>query len=1178
MKSIARTLQILLPITLIACSNKPVDDDGDGYLNTEECDDTNPAIAPNATDMVGDGIDQNCDGIDGTDGDGDAVASVASGGDDCDDENADLTGKFSYYQDSDADGFGNPESETEACEAPAGFVEDNTDCDDHDYTVHPEAQEVCDGGIDNDCDGAADDSDDSVEGQINVYEDGDADGFGDPTTETLSCALTASQVTDGTDCNDTDSAIHPDAQEILGDSIDNDCDAQELCYEDLDGDGFGSQNLIYLATDLDGFSSCDDDINASSLWTDCDDDDATIHPDAQEICDEIDNDCDSLVDDDDTSVDLSTGSNFYADLDQDGFGAENTPIQACKISPTLSTIIGDCDDSLASTHPLATDILGDGTDQNCDGIDGTDVDQDGFASVQSGGDDCDDNNELINTAAQEECDGVDQDCNGFVDDNPLDGNSYYYDMDGDGFGDPTNSAPACSETVVLISDNTDCDDHDVRTYPGAAHLDSATECLTDRDGDGFGDINSNHTSSSATDCNDSNSGINILSNDLVGDSYDQNCDGIDGIDVDLDGFASLISGGDDCDDSDSTISNNTDFDQDGYTCANDCNDYDATIHPNAQDRVGDGIDQDCDGDDTAQAPLFADISNPNDQTLALICNSYNVIYGDLTIDMINLASNSTKTLSCLTSIYGNLTINNINSSSEISFPNLHIAEDITLNGGVSYDFSALTEADNISISSNQSLTFDGDISFPSLTTINERLSWEFGLSSDIIGFTSLISLGSLEIIDDLSLKDVTGFLGITTLEELILNNTYLTDFSGGSLTEISIIEIRNNDFLEYTTGLQSLSSTSILDIRNDDALLEDGCMYYTDDTNILISRVTYNGFDVGSCDLDGDGYSLDDGDCDDQDSSLELSDSDSDGFTTCEGDCNDFDSAINPAATEIWYDGIDQNCDGANDFDQDGDTDDGLLFGGTDCNDTDITLNGLDLDDDGTSSCDGDNIEPIESCLEWYDAGIQNNGIYPLIFANGSSFEVYCDMNTAGGGWTLFAVTNSTNCTEDLSYGQNELLNFQNPYFSLIASDVEHTEFMQDMRSDGLNTDFTIVWNFLDGASNLENRFINAYRSGTVVQWTVHFNNSEYGYTGSWWFSDSAFTGWNNPWSQGSGNSFSQDDGIWGAANGTVNGNTNALPIWGQAISNSNDNDCDQVYLNGTAYQSNQILNLLYFR
>ena len=87
-----------------------VDDDGDGFTEADgDCDDSNPAINPQATDIVGDDIDQNCDGADGVDRDGDGHADGASGGDDCDDEDA---------------------------------------------TAYPDAVETPDDGIDQDCDGS----------------------------------------------------------------------------------------------------------------------------------------------------------------------------------------------------------------------------------------------------------------------------------------------------------------------------------------------------------------------------------------------------------------------------------------------------------------------------------------------------------------------------------------------------------------------------------------------------------------------------------------------------------------------------------------------------------------------------------------------------------------------------------------------------------------------------------------------------------------------------------------------------------------------------------------------------------------------------------------------------------------------------------------------------------------
>ena len=56
----------------------------------------------------------------------------------------------------------------------------------------------------------------------------------------------------------------------------------------------------------------------------------------------------------------------------------------------------------------------------------------------------------------------------------------------------------------------------------------------------------------------------------------------------------------------------------------------------------------------------------------------------------------------------------------------------------------------------------------------------------------------------------------------------------------------------------------------------------------------------------------------------------------------------------IWYDGIDQDCDNASDYDQDMDGDDDIAYGGTDCDDTDASFEGLDVDGDGESTCDGD--------------------------------------------------------------------------------------------------------------------------------------------------------------------------------------------------------------------------------
>ena len=479
-------------IHTVACGEKDtglVDIDNDGVVDSEDCDPNNAAINTSSTDTVGDGIDQNCDGVDGTDADGDGLASLASGGDDCDDQNADTDASSpqTFYKDGDGDGFGDVDASKEACQAPEGYVENADDCNDQYAELNPSAEEICD-GFDNDCDGLVDDED-TVSGTYLTYTDADGDGFGDPATELSSCAVPEGNVEVAGDCNDAEESINPLKDENPADGIDQNCDGIELCYVDADEDSYGSADQLELADDGAGVFDCDLAVGMSSNWMDCDDENSAVHPMAQEICDDIDNDCDALIDDADDSTDLNTGSSFFLDNDGDGYG--DAVVMACEQASNMVTIDGDCNDALASSNPMATDIVGDTFDQNCDGIDGTDIDDDGYASVISGGEDCNDNDPSIHPDAQEVCDDIDNDCDGDFDDADdsidLSGTFVMYaDVDGDGFGDPGMAFDSCGNTPNHVSDDTDCDDSDATTYPGAAYAQDASACLTDADGDGWG--------------------------------------------------------------------------------------------------------------------------------------------------------------------------------------------------------------------------------------------------------------------------------------------------------------------------------------------------------------------------------------------------------------------------------------------------------------------------------------------------------------------------------------------------------------------------------------------------------------------------------------------------------------------------------------------------------------------
>ncbi|MBL8619522.1 MAG: hypothetical protein JNM72_28175 [Deltaproteobacteria bacterium] len=631
-----------------------------------------------------------------------------------------------------------------------------------------------------------------------------------------------------------------------------------------------------------------------------------------------------------------------------------------------------------------------------------DADGDG-ASVYT---DCDDTNAAINPSAVEDCDGVDNDCDGDIDEAGATGEELWYaDDDGDGFGGA--SGMSCAPPPGSVSIDGDCDDSDLNINPDADEVCDAqdNDCdgdtdesgsigegtwYLDGDGDGFGTTPvmaceaPPGVADVPGDCDDAAITVNPGAVEVC-DLVDNDCDGtVDGptstdlttffVDNDRDGFGGPSTA------AECSI-------RPGLSLTGgDCDDGRILVNPAADERCATAFDDDCDG--TVNEATATD-------ALTWYRDGDTDGYGDL----------SSTTRACTLPLGYSADSTDCDDGRAATNP-----------GATEYcntfddDCDTVVDEPDAADARLWYRDVDGD-SFGTRTTglldVRRDCAQPTGYADDNTDCDDAVSStypGATEVCDSVD-QDCDGLVDNDASDALTTYRDADSDGAGDpalSRRECSASAgyVTAGTDCDDTRAYVAPGAAELCDGLDDDCDGALGALEQDNDSDAFVECLpdavgwqgALTGF--GDCDdaqntvypgaeeLEYDGV---DQDCDGAD----LCDVDEDGedATDCGGlDCDDLNEAISTAATERFYDGVDDNCDPADDNDFDGDGYASATYGGTDCDDArddvypgapDAAYDGLITDCDDTDEYDVDGDGFASADFGGSDCDDANSGAHP---------------------------------------------------------------------------------------------------------------------------------------------------------------------------------------------------------